>query len=125
MGPDRHRRGMYTFWRRTSPYPTFALFDAPSRELTCSRRDRSNSPLQALALLNDPVFVEAAEALGRAMAGNKAAVDRDRLEWGFRLCTARTPTSKELDILHDLLKSDGWSSVGRVLLNLDEVMVRG
>jgi len=125
MGPDRHRRGMYTFWRRTSPYPTFVLFDAPSRELTCSRRDRSNSPLQALALLNDPVFVEAAEALGRAMAGNKAAVDRDRLEWGFRLCTARTPTSKELNILHDLLKSDGWSSVGRVLLNLDEVMVRG
>ena len=64
-GEDKYRRGLYTFWRRTSPYPAFMSFDAPSRELICARRLRSNTPLQALTTLNDPSFVEAAEALAR------------------------------------------------------------
>jgi len=121
---NRYRRGLYTFWRRTSPYPTFQIFDAPSREVSCTRRDRSNTPLQALALLNDPVFVEAAIALGERMNTYSAETDEERIRFGFRLCTARYPTASELDQLSGLLSMDGWASVATVLLNLDEVVNR-
>jgi hypothetical protein len=121
---NRYRRGLYTFWRRTSPYPTFQIFDAPSREVSCTRRDRSNTPLQALALLNDPVFVEAAIALGERMNIYSAETDDERIRFGFRLCTARYPTASELDQLSGLLAIDGWASVATVLLNLDEVVNR-
>src|SRR5215470_6488749 len=67
-GEDRYRRALYTEWRRTSPYPSMAAFDAPNREVCALRRTRSNTPLQALVTLNDPVYVEAAQALGRRMA---------------------------------------------------------
>jgi len=120
-GADRWRRGLYTFWRRTAPYPTFALFDAPSRELACARRSRTNTPLQALALLNDPVFVEAAAGLGRRMI----AVDRREgaeaaLSHGFRLCVARAPTDAELDLLlryyaEELLRFEGDGDAARRL----------
>ncbi len=101
-GAARHRRGIYTFQRRTAPYPTFALFDAPSRELSCPRRADSNTPLQALALLNDPVFVEAAGGLARRMLG-AAGEDRARVAHGFRLCTARVPSEQETAVLLRLL----------------------
>ena len=123
-GEDKYRRGIYTFWRRTSPYPTFQIFDAPSREVACTRRDQSNTPLQALALLNDPVFVEAAKALGKRMAEHKANNDNDRICFGFRLCTARYPNDLELTTLAMLLANDGWEAVGTVLLNLDEMVTR-
>jgi hypothetical protein len=120
-GADRWRRGLYTFWRRTAPYPTFALFDAPSRELACARRPRTNTPLQALALLNDPVFVEAAAGLGRRMI----AVDRRdgaeaALRHGFRLCLARAPSPAELAILlrfhgREWLRFDGDGDAARRL----------
>ena len=67
-GEDRYRRALYTEWRRTSPYPSMATFDAPNREVCTIRRVRTNTPLQALVTLNDPVYVEAAQALGRRMA---------------------------------------------------------
>jgi hypothetical protein len=116
-GADAHRRSLYTFWRRTSPYPTFLLFDAPSRELSCARRDDSNTPLQALALLNDPTFVEAADAFGERLA--EIGVAR-----GFAACTGREPDDRELAVLDELAASDGWSAAAQVLLNLDETVTR-
>jgi len=118
MGPARHRRGLYTFWRRTSPYPTFVLFDATSRELSCARRDRSDTPLQALALLNDPAFVEATVAFA-------ARLPDLGIDAGFRLCTGRLPSAGERQVLQELQQQDGWESVARVLFNLDETLNRG
>jgi hypothetical protein len=132
-GPNRFRRGLYTFWRRTSPYPTFLMFDATSREISCARRSRTNTPLQALALLNDPAFVEAAEALGRRMRDG-AQSDAERAALGFRLCLAREPRPEEVDVLVRLIDDERartgdeqavWALVGNVLLNLDEMVTKG
>jgi len=94
-GPDRYRRGLYTEWRRSNPYPSLSTFDAPNREICMVRRTRTNTPLQALVTLNDTVFVEASQGLGRRMvgAGNTPA---ERIRHGFRLCLARTPHDDEL-----------------------------
>ncbi len=97
-GEDRYRRGLYTEWRRTNPYPSMAAFDAPSREACTLRRVRTNTPLQALVTLNDPVYVEAAQALARRMAKAKGTT-ADKLTHGFRLCVARPPSAKELAVL--------------------------
>jgi hypothetical protein len=94
-GEDKHRRGLYTFWRRTSPYPAFTSFDAPSRELICTRRPRSNTPLQALDTLNDPTYVEAAEALAWRMMKEGGPDNARRIEYAFRLCVSRQPEAKE------------------------------
>ncbi|MBI5432744.1 MAG: PSD1 domain-containing protein [Planctomycetes bacterium] len=104
-GADRYRRGLYTFARRSAPYPTFNTFDAPTRELACTRRPRSNSPLQALTLLNDPAFVEAAGAFARRIVA-RAADDRERATFAFRACTARAPEPRELAIVLRLLASE-------------------
>src|SRR5262249_49538986 len=82
-GEDRYRRGLYTFWRRTVPYPSMATFDAPSREICTVRRVRTNTPLQAFVTLNDPVYVESAQALARRIVkeGGVNAEDRGRLGW--------------------------------------------
>lgn len=102
---DRFRRGLYTFWKRTSPYPTFMAFDAPSRELACIRRSGSNTPLQALALLNDPAFIEAAVALaGRVL--REAGDDEERLELAFLSCTGRAPHADEAKVLLELLSTE-------------------
>jgi hypothetical protein len=97
-GEDSHRRAIYTEWRRTSPYPSMTTFDAPSREVCALRRPRSNTPLQALVTLNDPVFFEAAEALGNRMA-NAPGSTSDKITFGFRLCLSRRPNSRELQRL--------------------------
>ena len=79
QGDDRYRRGLYTFWRRTVPYPSMAVFDAPSREICAIRRVRTNTPLQSLVTLNDPVYVEAAQALARRIVregGTDVAITR-------------------------------------------------
>jgi hypothetical protein len=94
-GEDRHRRGLYTEWRRTSPYPSMVTFDAPSREACTLRRIRTNTPLQALVTLNDPVYVEAAQALARKTAAAGKTTE-ERAAFAFRTCTARPPTDKEL-----------------------------
>lgn len=102
-GEDRFRRGVYTFLRRTSPYPTFAGFDAPSREVVCTRRPRTTTPLQALTTLNDPQFVEAAAVLGVGAMRHVGPTDAERLEHAFRRCLARPPTDAEIDRLVVLL----------------------
>jgi hypothetical protein len=99
-GEDRYRRGLYIEWRRTSPYASMATFDAPNREVCALRRPRSNTPLQALVTLNDPVYVEAAQALGRRMAQHDGST-RDKARFGFRLCLARPPRDLELRMLMD------------------------
>jgi mono/diheme cytochrome c family protein len=93
-GEDRFRRGLYTEWRRTSPYASLATFDAPSREVCALRRPRSNTPLQALVTLNDPVYFEAAQALARRTAAHPGTVS-ERVAYTFRLCLTRPPTEPE------------------------------
>ncbi len=105
-GPDRYRRGIYTFWRRTSPYPAFSGFDAPSREISCTRRPRTNTPLQALTTLNDPAFVEMAAALARRMLTEGGPSTASRASCGMRLCIARQPTKPELDRLCALYEQE-------------------
>jgi hypothetical protein len=127
-GEDRWRRGLYTYWRRTAPFVAFAAFDAPSREQCTVRRQRSNTPLQALAGLNDPTAVAAARALGERMARHPGDA-RSGLAFGFRACTSRAPTSAELDLLaaaHAREPAElAWFRVASVLLNLDEALTRG
>lgn len=97
-GEDRHRRGLYTEWRRSNPYPSMATFDAPNREICTVRRARTNTPLQALVTLNDPVFVEASQALaGRMIQGGTTPAERVR--HGFQLCLLRPPSENELERL--------------------------
>ncbi len=131
---DRFRRGIYTFWRRSAPYATFAAFDAPSREFVCTRRARSNTPLQALALLNDPAYWEMAEALGRRMRTDTGGDDATSIAWGFMLCTSRPPESEEARVLQEFLTAEraahgdedqAWSLLANVLLNLEETIVKG
>jgi hypothetical protein len=101
-GEDRYRRGLYTSWRRTTPYPSLTTFDAPSREVCTIRRITTNTPLQALASLNDPVFVEAAQGLARRLMLEASGTVRQRLDVGMRLCTARRGTFEELSLLDTL-----------------------
>ena len=92
-GPERYRRGLYIFFRRTSPYPMLLNFDAPSTLVSSVKREPSNSPLQALNLLNDPVFFEAAQALAVRVVNEEGSFD-DRLERMFRLCLSRGPRAQ-------------------------------
>ncbi|MGI9456229.1 MAG: DUF1549 and DUF1553 domain-containing protein, partial [Aeoliella sp.] len=103
-GEDRYRRGIYTTWRRSSPYPSMSTFDAPNREVCTVRRARTNTPLQALVTLNDPVYVEAAQALGRRML-SAAATTPEQIRHGFRLCLARDPSEQEVDHLVRLFEA--------------------
>ncbi|MGH7127562.1 MAG: DUF1549 and DUF1553 domain-containing protein, partial [Planctomycetaceae bacterium] len=102
-GGDRYRRGLYTEWRRSLPYPSMATFDAPSREVCTVRRVRTNTPLQALVTLNDPVYVEAAQALARRMA-TSGKTPEEKVTIGFRLCLAREPHPAEVERLVTLHK---------------------
>lgn len=97
-GRDRYRRGLYTFWRRTIPHPTFASFDAPSRETCTVKRPRTNTPLQALVALNDPAFFEAAIALAARLIREEDDA-RERARHAFRLALAREPGGEELEII--------------------------
>ncbi len=100
-GDDLYRRSMYTFWKRTVPSPMLKTFDAPEREFCTIRRSRTNTPLQALVLLNGPQFVEAARRLGERML-TEGGKDLDiQLSYGFRLITARQPTEAELGVLRE------------------------
>ena len=102
---SQYRRSLYIHWKRQSPPPNMLLFDAPTREYCVVRRPRTNTPLQALALLNDPQFVEASRGFGYRLLMCDAPDDRARLEYAFRLATARTPSMGEIDTLMKVLKA--------------------
>jgi hypothetical protein len=98
-GEDRYRRGMYTFWKRALPFPAMLAFDAPTADTSCTRRVRSNTPLQALVTLNERTFVDAAQAMGLRVMKEGGADNRSRAAYAFRLATGRAPTERELKSL--------------------------
>jgi hypothetical protein len=98
-GEDRYRRGMYTFWKRSLPFPTLTAFDVPTGETSCPRRARSNTPLQALTTLNEKTFMEAADAMALRVMKEGGPDNRARLRYAFRLCTGRQPDREELEKL--------------------------
>ena len=150
--PQRYRRGIYIHFKRTNPYPTLLMFDGPESNVCQAMRTRSNTPLQALATLNDPVFVECAQAFGRTLAQMQAG-DESRLNFLAKCCLTRTPETREIDALLQLLHSEriwfrnnpddakqlvaeysadpiedyetaAWTVAARTVLNLDEFVTR-
>ena len=133
---NRYRRALYTFRFRTVPPPFLAAFDAPTGETSCVRRPQSTTPLQALATLNEPLSLEAAQALGEQMKreAGKTVTDkslRAAIEKSFRQCTGRVPDSAELEVLVGLYQAEtsdprgnAFLALARVLLNLDETLVK-
>jgi len=148
-GEDRYRRSLYTYIKRTAPFAMYATFDAPSGEACLARREASNSPLQALTLLNDTIFLEAAQALGRWTA-SQALNDQGKAEWLLRRCLTRPVSESEIASLVTFAKqqtarfasgdldarkfttdgdphrneSAGWTVAARALLNLDEAITK-
>jgi hypothetical protein len=153
-GPDRYRRGLYTWFQRTSPYPMLLTFDAPDSNVCAVRRERSNTPLQALTLMNDTTFAECGQALGRRVTSETPGADNAaRIRHAFRVCLAREPDSRELSVLErlygellaeakakpegavklagtpsagtvDVAETAAWVALARTLLNLDEFVTR-
>jgi mono/diheme cytochrome c family protein len=138
-GPDRYRRGLYTYFWRSAPHPGLTVFDAPDATTTCTRRNRSNTPLQALTLLNDQGYFELAQGLARRILREAQPDNAERLRHAFRLCLARGPSVAEQARLTELLARQlaeseasgedakqlaAWTTVARVLLNLDEFITR-
>jgi hypothetical protein len=107
-GEDRYRRGVYTFWRRTTPYPSMAAFDAPSREQCTVRRVHTSTPIQAFVTLNDPVYVECSQALARRIVKEGGATPEQRAEWALKLCLARPAQAEQVKQVV-LLYNDGLS----------------
>jgi hypothetical protein len=105
-GEDRYRRGIYTFWRRTVPYPSMAAFDAPSREVCTIRRVLTSTPLQAFVTLNDPVYVECAQALGRRIIAEGGSTPEARAKFALELCLSRPAESRQVDRLVALHKRE-------------------
>ena len=152
-GKDRYRRGMYVFFQRTVPYPMLTAFDAPDSNVACTRRERSNTPIQALTTLNDPVFFECAQALGVRLMREGGEGPEARLRYGVLLCLGRPAGKEEVDRLlqlhgeataslrkdpaaaaklvgtskataGDVVETAAMIVVGRVLTNLDEFVTR-
>ncbi|WP_437207264.1 DUF1553 domain-containing protein [Planctomicrobium sp. SH664] len=96
QGEDKFRRALYTQWKRSNPYPSMATFDSPNRDVCTIRRSRTNTPLQALVTMNDPVYIEAAQALARRIVREGGSSAQERLTYGFRLCLSRFPREQEL-----------------------------
>jgi hypothetical protein len=122
--PDRHRRSIYTYQKRTAPFAMFTTFDAGSGEACIARRDVSNTPLQALTLLNDPMFIEVAQAFGKLLEAASGDTDA-RLTLAFRRLLTRPPTADELDLMREFhSKHDDWAALARALLSLDESVTK-
>ncbi|HRJ11403.1 MAG TPA: DUF1553 domain-containing protein, partial [Prosthecobacter sp.] len=154
-GGDRHRRGMYTFFKRTSPHPDLMTFDCPDSNITNIQRTVSNTPLQALTTLNAETYAEAAQALAkRVLTTPGLGNDEERLSHAFRLCLSRAPSAREIAALKKLLtesryhyeaspdeakaavslhpaadipppENAAWTATARILLNMDEFITRG
>jgi mono/diheme cytochrome c family protein len=151
-GLDRYRRGLYIWFQRTSPYPTLMLFDAPDSNIACVRRERSNTPLQALALMNDIAFYECSKSLGLILSTSGLSIERT-IRKAFVDCLSRFPSEGEMlqmknlfdefkkhyesnpdqakkvlgigvGLNGDVVLSASWIAFARVLLNLDEIIVR-
>ncbi len=149
-GEDRHRRSVYTFMKRTAPFAMFNTFDAPTGESCVARRDVSNTPLQALTLLNDVFFVEVSQAMGKLLAAGEGPVEA-RIREAFRRCLTRPPSDEEVatlvkffevqkqrfasgDLDAELIAGEGpgdvteraaWTALARAILNLDEMITKG
>lgn len=132
-GADAYRRGVYTLWRRNAHYPSFANFDAPDRTACTVQRDVSNTPLQALTLLNDPAYVEIAKAFGTRIANEGGDTLDQRLQWAFRTTLARRPSEAEAAVLrsaYEAVLDRGGSAteahveIATILLNLHETIHR-
>jgi hypothetical protein len=153
-GENRYRRALYTFRYRSVPYPMLQTFDAPNGDSSCVRRSRSNTPLQALTTLNEPLAIEAARALALKTLREGGNTDTTRLTYAFRRCVAREPTEaethellgfleKQTSRLHDgwldtwsltgepkppqgttPVQLGAWTALSRVLLNLDETITK-
>jgi hypothetical protein len=151
-GPDRYRRSLYTWIWRLTPYPMLRLFDAPDASAACTRRDRSDTPVQALTLLNDPTFLHSAQGLARHVV-RQATGDKARLARAFRICLSRLPSKAEAEVLlrlqrvetaelsadrriarkiagdnvppgTDVAQTAAWTVVARAILSLDEFITR-
>ncbi len=105
-GEDRYRRGLYTYWRRTVPYPSMATFDAPSREICTLRRVPTNTPLQAFVTLNDPVFVESAQAFARRIEREGGATVESRCSFALQSALLRPPSREQMAVLAELFQSE-------------------
>ena len=153
QGPDRYRRGIYTYFWRSSPHPGLMVFDAPDSTTSCTRRNRSNTPLQALTLLNDQGYYELAQGLAQRILREPATTESERMTLAFRICLGRSPQPEEASRITTLLsqqmesfrrspadavkvigadipagmdiaQSAAWTAVARALLNLDEFVTR-
>jgi hypothetical protein len=126
-GSDRYRRAVYTFRRRSTPYPVLQVFDAPNGDFSCVRRMRSNTPLQALASLNETVFVECAQALARKTLEAGGNSDDERITYAFRRTLSRQPTPDEKSELNSLLQkqtkriAEGWINPNEIATGKNEV----
>ncbi len=146
-GEDKYRRGLYTFNRRTAPYPAMTTFDATSREYCTARRNHTDTPLQALTTLNDPAFFEAAQAMAKRILREAGTTPTARVTYGFLLATSRHPKGSETDLLLSALEKErryfaahlaeakslagtqdpelaAWTMLSRGLLNLDETLTK-
>jgi hypothetical protein len=128
-GEDQYRRGIYTIWKRNGHYASFALFDAPDRGVCTVARARSNTPLQALTLLNDRAYVEMTKALAQRMRDEFEGSTTDRLTQAFRTLLSRTPTEEERSTLRRAVEAaptlqEGFEDVATILFNLHETLHR-
>jgi len=103
-GDNQYRRGLYTWWQRSFVHPSMLAFDAPTREECCAERNRSNIPQQALILLNDPTYVEAARAFAAKILSECKGSTEDRMQWAFQRALQRTATPEELSTLQALFE---------------------
>jgi hypothetical protein len=151
-GADRYRRGLYILYQRTVPYPQLMNFDEPNSNLSCTRRERTNTPLQALNLLNDPVFFDAAQGLAFRIMRESSGAFRERLNYAYRVALGRQPSDREAERMGKFFddtsrglaanpqtitalfpnqiegvpqpEAAAWVELSRVLLNLDEFITR-
>ena len=130
---DQHRRAIYTYWKRTSPYPSMEAFDTPSREVCKVRRIRTNTPLQALVTLNDPVYMECAKEFGKMIKSQSGDIEK-KLAFAFERAICRKAKNTELESLKKLFneiqrdfnksEEEAWTLVANVIMNLDEFLVK-